>query len=222
MWALPLVGLIVGGISAMVFALGYWIGLGLMIPAVFAVGAGALATGVFHEDGLGDVADGFGGGWDRDAKLRIMKDSRLGTYGTVTLIAWTLLKIIALVEIASRSANPILMVGAALLLAHALGRCIIPFALYLYDQATEASAAKEAGKPDETTLILTALLAIAIGLPLGGLAFSLIAAGLLALIMAAMDKLANQQIGGITGDVLGAMEQIAEAAILCLIILAVL
>ena len=51
--------------------------------AALALGAGAILTGALHEDGLADVADGFGGGIDREAKLEIMRDSRLGTYGAL-------------------------------------------------------------------------------------------------------------------------------------------
>ena len=74
-WAFPLAGLAVGGIVAGVFVTGAWLGWSAPVAAGVALVAGLLATGGLHEDGLGDVADGFGGGHTRSAKLEIMKDS---------------------------------------------------------------------------------------------------------------------------------------------------
>ena len=80
----PLVGLLVGAVAALV----YGVAVNLWSPAlalVLATAATVLLTGAFHEDGFADVCDGFGGGWDREQVLSIMKDSRIGTYGTVGL-----------------------------------------------------------------------------------------------------------------------------------------
>ena len=81
----PLVGQIVGAISGLVlvYAGKAW---GGAIPAVLAVLAGILVTGAFHEDGLGDTADGLGGGRDKATRLAIMKDSRIGTYAALALV----------------------------------------------------------------------------------------------------------------------------------------
>src|SRR5262249_11399633 len=91
----PAVGIVVGLACAIVFAIAshYWMGL---IPAVLAVAASAALTGALHEDGLADTADGFGGGRSRDARLAIMKDSRLGTYGALALGFSVALRIAAL------------------------------------------------------------------------------------------------------------------------------
>ena len=81
----PVVGLGIGLIQAATF-----VGLNAVLPAgpaaVLSVAVAALVTGAFHHDGLADMADAFGGGWNLEQRLEIMKDSRLGTYGTVALI----------------------------------------------------------------------------------------------------------------------------------------
>src|SRR5437868_6986695 len=111
----PLVGQIVGLISAAV-----WLGASRLWPglpaAVLAVGAGVLVTGAFHEDGLGDTADGLGGGQDAGRRLAIMKDSRIGTYGTLALGLITAVRVAALAGLSP-------MAGAvALVAAHGLAR----------------------------------------------------------------------------------------------------
>ena len=83
-------------------AVGGWVALwhdavlGVWPPAVasvIAVGAGVWLSGCFHEDGLGDSMDGIGGGWTRAQILKIMKDSRVGTYAAVGLALWLHLKV---------------------------------------------------------------------------------------------------------------------------------
>ena len=81
----PLIGIIVGTISFFIFWLSSLI-FNIYISVIFSLGAGILITGAFHEDGLADTFDGFGGGWTKDKILEIMKDSRIGTYGTISLI----------------------------------------------------------------------------------------------------------------------------------------
>src|ERR1700722_5222356 len=77
----PLVGIIVGGFSAVVLLLAAKIWNGMLLPPLLAIAAGIALTGALHEDGLADTADGFGGGRSRAGRLTIMKDSRIGTYG---------------------------------------------------------------------------------------------------------------------------------------------
>ena len=97
----PLVGILVGSISFLAFYLS-----SLLFPTsisiAFSLLAGILVTGAFHEDGFADCFDGFGGGWSKSKILDIMKDSRLGTYGTVALIFLFLLKFYALSTIVER------------------------------------------------------------------------------------------------------------------------
>src|SRR5579863_4322455 len=84
-WALPVAGLIIGLVGAVVYAIARRLGLPSDSAAVLALAATALSTGAIHEDGLADTADGLGGGRSRDSRLEIMRDSRIGTYGACAL-----------------------------------------------------------------------------------------------------------------------------------------
>ena len=92
-WTFPLVGALVGLFGGMMFVICNWIGLPVWLSAGAAIGATYLATGGLHEDGLADVADGFGGGTDRERKLAIMRDSRIGSYGVAAMVFSMLMRI---------------------------------------------------------------------------------------------------------------------------------
>ena len=108
------------------------------MAAAVATGATVWLTGCFHEDGLADTIDGFGGGWGRAQILRIMKDSRVGTYGCVGMVLATLLKVEALARLDGRAA------AAALVAAHCASRWVsLPllfFSTYLQVRAAWQSA----------------------------------------------------------------------------------
>src|SRR3984893_15389891 len=112
----PVVGAAIGATVGL-FCLGLRAaGLPDLAAAALALGVGALLTGALHEDGLADVADGFGGGRDVASKLEIMRDSRLGTYGALMLMVSFVTKVAAL------AALPDAFVVQGLIAAHALGR----------------------------------------------------------------------------------------------------
>src|SRR5262249_47763659 len=85
-WALPVAGALVGLVGAVVYVIAYRLGAPPLAAAALTLAATVVATGGLHEDGLADVADGFGGGNTRERKLEIMDDSRIGTYGTCALV----------------------------------------------------------------------------------------------------------------------------------------
>ena len=111
----PLVGLLLGALLAAVLLAADHIWSGV-VPALLAVTAGVLLTGAFHEDGLADSADSLGG-QTPERRLAIMQDSRIGSYGTLALIASVGLRVAAL------AAMPPWLAAAALIAAHAGGRC---------------------------------------------------------------------------------------------------
>src|SRR3954470_16025626 len=117
LWTAPVVGVAVGLLGAGV----YWLAQALHLPplpaAALAVAATLIATGGLHEDGLADVADGFGGGATRDRKLEIMRDSRIGTYGVCALILSIVLRVSALTNLGDTG-----LVTIVLIAAHAAGR----------------------------------------------------------------------------------------------------
>ncbi len=211
MRAFPLVGAAIGlavGCTLVVL-------LRLHVPplaaAALAIGVGMLVTGALHEDGLADVADGFGGGRDKEAKLAIMRDSRLGSYGTLALLTGFAVRVATLAAIPSEHAI------AALISAHALARAAMPALSLALPFARDDGLAAGAGQPEaavaDVALGLGALIAV-ICLPFG---VALGAMLLAALGAAAIAWLALRQIGGVTGDVLGAAEQIGEMLILLLL-----
>src|SRR6185369_15551351 len=116
----PVVGALIGAAVGLICLGLRYRGVPDLAAAALTLGASAILTGALHEDGLADVADGFGGGRDRAAKLEIMRDSRLGTYGALILLVSFSTKLSALAAI------PDGYVVQSLISAHALGRGILP------------------------------------------------------------------------------------------------
>ncbi|MBC9180481.1 adenosylcobinamide-GDP ribazoletransferase, partial [Pseudoroseomonas ludipueritiae] len=104
-WAYPLVGLGIGAAGGAVMAAGLWLGLPPLVAALWSLAATLLLTGGFHEDGLADTADGFGGGRDRARKLEIMRDSRIGSYGVLALVLALGLRAAALAALPTQPAT---------------------------------------------------------------------------------------------------------------------
>ncbi len=205
----PLAGLVVGLIGALAFWLASHLGLGPWPAGALAVAATALATGALHEDGLGDTADGFGGGGDAGRKLEIMRDSRLGSYGGLALILSVLLRVAALAALADPE-----LAGAALVAAHVASRGILPAVMAAAPAARPDGLAASIGAAGRADLWLAlGLTAVLVVLTLG-LRGGFFVLALAILAGAAVTWLAKRQIGGITGDVLGAVQQAAEAAAL--------
>lgn len=201
---LPLVGIGVGLVGAAVLALA---GAGLPRPAaaVLSVSATLLLTGALHEDGLADTLDGLFGGVTRDDALRIMRDSRLGTYGAAGLAVALGLKVAAL------SALP--AAGAALVAGHAGSRFFVVCVLARLPYArAKGKAAPVAGGVGAVELAVGGCCGVLPMLLLGGRAVPalLLAAGL-AWGMACWFR---RRLGGYTGDGLGAVQQVTELAIL--------
>jgi adenosylcobinamide-GDP ribazoletransferase len=209
LWSAPLVGVAVGLIGAVVYALAHGLHVPVLPAAALAITATLLATGGLHEDGLADVADGFGGGTTRDRKLEIMRDSRIGTYGVCALALTLLLRVGALASIGDAAS-----VAAALIAAHAVARAGMPAFMRLVPPARADGMSADAGTPPPesalaATLIGAIIAVIALGLGAGILALLLVTAGFVF-----MAWLCSRQIQGQTGDVLGALEQIGEIAVL--------
>ncbi len=208
---LPLAGAILALPAAVTLAAASLAGLGPFLSAALAVAIMATTTGGLHEDGLADFADGLGGGSDRARILTIMRDSRIGSYGALTLFLALALRIGALATLLDRIS---LAAATALVLAAALSRvaALLPMVLLPPARADGLSAA--VGRPGRASLgmaggiaVLLAALALPLGLgPVGIVAMACLA-GLAAL---AITGVAKQRLGGQTGDVIGACQQAAE------------
>ncbi len=210
-WAYPLVGVTIALIAFFAFLLCQWLSLPPLICALVAIAASILATGCFHEDGLADTADGFGGGATAERKLEIMRDSRLGTYGAAAVILSIGLRAAALSVLPG---NEVLI---ALILAHGLSRAVLPLPTLLSKPARGDGLAAAAGQPELLPLLVGVLLSALLALASLGLADGLIALGLALTSAWCMTRLAEAQIGGYTGDVLGAIQQLVEVLLLCFI-----
>ena len=196
-WAFPLVGALVGAIGGTVFWLAGTLGLPPLVAALLGVSATVLFTGALHEDGLADVADGFGGGQDRAAKLTIMRDSRIGSYGVVALV-------LILALIASSVADAGTLIAFIAIGAISRSAMLVPMMLL--------PAARSDGLGHKATIAPDARLAATLLLSLPFI-FAAPLPALMGLVAALCSTfLAHRQIGGQTGDVLGATQKLAECA----------
>lgn len=214
-WALPIAGLVIA-LPALLLVSGLHVAQAPASVAAFLfVGLLVLCSGGLHEDGLADLADGFGGGMNRDRKLSIMKDSRIGAYGVLALILVTGLKIAAIAALYSNGSA--VEFFAQLILAILASRFVMLVLWYTLKHARSDGLAVMAGRPGRRAVELAGglvLIALILAFPLVG-GKSIV--GLLAMAVLAVmwtGSLAMRHIGGQTGDVLGASQQIAEAAIL--------
>ncbi len=212
----PAVGLVVGAFGALVL----WAAAHLW-PGAVAVGLSMVATvwmtGAFHEDGLADTCDALGGTVSRERSLEIMKDSRIGSYGSVGLVAMLGLKAAALYGLAARDFDAVLL---ALPLAHAWSRAVPVLLLRWLPYAGDVEHAKAkpmAQQASDATLLMALAWCLISGLAaafcgLGGLRQlpAALAAAAVAVLMARWLRL---RLGGYTGDTLGAAQQGAELAV---------
>jgi adenosylcobinamide-GDP ribazoletransferase len=207
-WGLPVVGMLIGLLGASVYWIAFRFSLPPLVGAALAITATLAATGCLHEDGLADTFDGLGGG-DRERKLEIMRDSRIGTYGACALAMALLLRVGALASLAGPGP-----VALGLIAAHAGARAMLPAFLRLVPPARPDGLSADAGRPSQTSVLVAALLGFAVLLSSLGAARAIVALLSLLVVLGAMRLLCLRQIGGQTGDTAGALEQIGEIAVL--------
>jgi adenosylcobinamide-GDP ribazoletransferase len=228
---LALVGWVVGAAGALGYLALAW----LLPPAVAVILSMALTirlTGAFHEDGLADSCDGLGGGWDKAQVLAIMKDSRIGSYGTIGMVLMLLAKAAALVELAEPAAlaplagsatsvlpadpmSPGVGVALALLVAHPLSRLAATVVMHRLPYVRADDSAKSAAvarplAPAELALAAACGLIPLLLLPPASALGALLAAAAVTVWTA---RLFRRRLGGYTGDLLGATQQASELAI---------
>jgi adenosylcobinamide-GDP ribazoletransferase len=198
-----LVGAAVGGIAA---------GLGELVPtgvaAAVAILTGVLITGAFHEDGLADSADAVAGGWTVERRLEILKDPRHGSYGVAALCGSIVLRVVAVGALGPAAAF------GGLVAAHALGRGAAVAVMGVVAVArpdglgAEYARSVRLGRAVTGAVVAVVIAALATGWWAAPLAATAAAAA------AAVAVVARRAFGGITGDVLGAVEQVAEGLVL--------
>jgi len=210
---LPVAGGLVGALAAIAMAAASRFGFPPPVAAPLAICALVLLGGALHEDGLADCADGFSGGTTRERKLEIMRDSQIGTFGAVALVLSLYLRAASLTLIADESLG---LAGAVLIGAAALSRAASLMPLALLPPARENGAGFAAGKPERAALAIAICLAVVFALApvMAGAYLARSLAGIAAATGAAyaIVLLARKQIGGQTGDVAGAAQQLSEIA----------
>jgi adenosylcobinamide-GDP ribazoletransferase len=208
-WAFPLTGFVVGLIGAVAYAVAHRLVLFAWPAAALTVAATLLATGALHEDGLADTADGFGGGDTRQRKLDIMRDSRIGSYGVCALTVSILIRADAIASLTDAG-----LVAAALIAAHSGARAAVAAVMALVAPARSDGLAFDAGQPSAPRAGIAAAIGFLIVLFCLGPGHAVVAAIAVAIAVALLAWLSLRQIGGQTGDVLGAVEQVSEIVIL--------
>lgn len=207
-WAYPLAGVLVGAVAAAVAGLALWLGLAVEPAALLVLLALVMVTGAMHEDGLADMADGFWGGWTREKRLEIMKDSHIGSYGVIALILSLAARWWGLTALLGQDGGLWALVGVA-----ALSRAGMPVLMAGLPNARDGGLSKAQGRPEARVAVIGCGVALAVAvLCTGSAAIGL--AVLAALAVVGVGLLAKAKIGGQTGDVLGASQQVCEVVLL--------
>lgn len=204
-WAYPLVGGLVGALSGAVFCAAGFISMPAFAAALLALGVAVLVTGAMHEDGLADVADGFGGGGDIARKLEIMRDSRVGTYGVVAVILAIGLLASAIADVPFGWGTFFCFVAIG-----AVSRAMMVVPMTFLPPARDAGLGAQAVLAGPGTLLVALGIALVLSLP--ALIPALMAIWVMGAVAFGFMVFARRQIGGQTGDVLGATQKLSEVA----------
>ncbi len=210
-WAYPFVGAAMGLGAGVTGALALWLGLAPAFAAGLALVAGIMATGALHEDGLADTADGLWGGWDPERRLEIMKDSQIGSYGVIALGLSLILRWAALSALFAAGGAIWALIGAG-----ALSRAGMILPMATLPHARDGGLARRTGQVEADTAWLAVGVAAVIALL--ALGFGAIWAAIVVLALAfVLRALARAKLGGQTGDVLGATQQVCEITVLMIL-----
>ena len=211
--AFPLAGLVVGAAGALTYAICSALKLPPEAAAFIAIGAMIFFTGALHEDGLADLVDGAGSHKSVETRLQIMRDSRIGTFGTLALIIVVGIKTGSITALGWSDHVAVMLLGSA-----AASRAYLPALMRYMTPARHDGLAVQAGRPEENQVVLALLLGAALALLFLGPAAGIIAFAVGAGTAAFIGWFAKRRIGGLTGDVLGAAQQMSEAAIMLVVV----
>jgi adenosylcobinamide-GDP ribazoletransferase len=216
---LPLIGVLVGGFSSFILVLSLNI-FPVSVAVTLSIIGSLLITGAFHEDGLADTVDGFGGGWNKEKILLIMKDSTIGAYGAIALVMALLLKfqlLIALVDLPEANGIPThYFILFVLLASHSISRlmAISTMVTHQYARLNDDSSKLKSVTPEglkwtSPGFILAFVFAI-IPLFLFQTPYAFLLFFPMYMIKVLLVRFFNKWIGGYTGDCLGAIQQVSE------------
>ncbi len=212
-WAYPVAGLVVVLIALAVGIVGMRIGLSAAFASALMLLTQIVLTGALHEDGLADCCDGFWGGYDRDRRLLIMKDSHIGTYGTIALVLSLMVRWAALTLIL-----PIGPLWGALVGIAMLSRAAMACVMAALPHARDTGLSHMVGRPSLPTLVLGVALATLATSAMVGIGLALVLISITGLATFIWAVIAKAKVGGQTGDVLGAAQQLTEIACLLAVV----
>ncbi|WP_338130281.1 adenosylcobinamide-GDP ribazoletransferase [Komagataeibacter oboediens] len=207
-WCWPLIGGGLGAGAGLLYAGLRWLGIAALPAAGWSTGMLLLACGGLHEDGLADMADGCGGGRDKARKLEIMRDSRVGSYGVMAVVIALLVRVTALAAMPGHMAMTVMPVAGA------LARAAMTVVLWRLPPARTDGLASSMTRLPGCALAACMALAAGSAVVLLPLPRAALACGVSVMAAAVMCRFARQQIGGQTGDVLGATAVVTECAVL--------
>lgn len=205
-WAYPIAGLAVALLLGLIG--GLTDGLLPQVQAAILLAVMVIVTGALHEDGLADTADGLWGGWDKARRLEIMKDSRIGAYGVIALVVTLLLRWICLSVLLAQSDWVYALIAVAV-----VSRAPMVVLMAVMSNARGAGLSQSVGRPTPATAVLAVGVAAAAALLCLGWS-GLVLCAFAAIATACCGAIAQRKIGGQTGDILGASQQISEITLL--------
>jgi adenosylcobinamide-GDP ribazoletransferase len=208
-WAYPLAGVVVGALQAVAMGVLLWLGVPAAITAALVLALAVVVTGAMHEDGLSDSVDGLWGGWDKARRLAIMKDSHIGTYGVIGLVLTLVLRWSALGMIAGAGGFALVLVVVA-----AVSRAAMVGVMAALPHAREGGLSRAVGRPAPQVAWTAIGIGAGLALVMGHLGLVFVAA----IIAALWAMIARAKIGGQTGDILGATQQLVEVAMLIAVV----
>lgn len=205
-WSYPLIGLVIGAMAGIAGLVALWLGLPATAAAGVVLATQMLITGAMHEDGLADTFDGFWGGYTRDRRLEIMRDSQIGTFGVLSLVLTTGLRWLCIAALLPLGITQI--VAAAI-----LSRAVMPALMAFLPSARPQGLSASVGRPRRRLALASLVLAVVLALALVGIpAVLLLVLG--CCVATLVGRLSSHKIGGQTGDVLGATQLLSETFML--------
>ncbi len=207
-WAFPVVGLVVGGIAGAALYVSAASDLSPLACALIALCVQAFITGALHEDGLADVVDGLGG-HEKETILEIMRDSRVGSYGVLALVFSVGIRASALASVPGPG-----VAWGALIAAACVSRGALPMLMYAMPSARSDGISADAGQPSLKDAAIAMTLGVIVLFALLPLSVALMAIIIGATLVGVLLYWAQRRLGGQTGDVLGAAQQLIEISVL--------
>ncbi|MDP6603880.1 MAG: adenosylcobinamide-GDP ribazoletransferase [Rhodospirillales bacterium] len=211
--AFPVIGAGVGIIAGAALMVGRDLSIHPMAGALIALAVAAALTGALHEDGLADTADGLGGGQTAAARLKVMQDSRIGSFGVLAIVFSVAIRAAFLAGMATPGVAVL-----ALIAAGAASRGAMSAVMVAIPTARHQGLAATFGRPAREDAVTGALLGGALALLCLGPLAGILAVALSAATAFAVAGLAKRHLGGYTGDVLGAVQQACEIAVLLAVV----